>query len=280
MGELDGQVAVVTGGGRGIGRAISLALSEAGAAIAVTGRSTGPLDETVATIRDSGGCALAIPTDVTDWSAMQRTVQRTEAELGPVTLLVNNAGAVIVGPVAEADPDEWWGVVETNLRGTFLGCRAVLPGMLTRGTGRIINLAGGGMVAPWPEVSAYGSAKAAVSRLTDVLAMETAGRGVQVFLLSPGLVEETAMGKVARAYFDTMLAGNPYGFLSGVRSSGSGSVPATVAARACVFLAAGHGDVLSGRFIDSQRNLADLVERAEEIHREDLLVLRQRSLSV
>ena len=217
-----------------------------------------------------------MPTDVTDWPAMQRLVQRTEAELGPVTLLVNNAGAVTVGPLAEADPDEWWGVVETNLRGTFLGCRAVLPGMLARGSGRIINLAGGGATTPWPEVSAYGSAKAAISRLTDVLALETAGRGVRVFLLGPGLVEETAMGKAARAYFDSMLAGNPYGFLSGVRSLGGGSAPPSLAARACVFLAAGHADTLSGRFIDSQRSLTELVEQAEEICRHDLLVLRQR----
>src|ERR1700741_212445 len=139
---LTGQVAIVTGRGRGIGRAIAQALAQQGAAVTVTARSGEQLAETVALITAAGGRAIAVTADVTDPHAVKRVVTETEQQLGPVDLLVNNAGsASALGPLWEVDPEDWWHDVTVNLRGTLLCTHAVLPGMLTRRRGRIINMA-------------------------------------------------------------------------------------------------------------------------------------------
>jgi short chain dehydrogenase len=143
-GSLTDSVALVTGGGRGIGRAIALALAREGAAIAIAARSPEELGRTLAELHVIHGRAIAVRADVTDRAAVERTVADTEARLGPIDFLVNNAGsASTVGPIWEVDPDEWWREVEVNLRGPLLCARAVLPGMIARRRGRIVNMASG-----------------------------------------------------------------------------------------------------------------------------------------
>ena len=142
--DLRGQVAIVTGGGRGLGRTFAHALAAAGAAVAVVARSSDELAEVVASIRELGRRATAITGDVTDRQAVEHVVHETERQLGPVDLLVNNAAILRTpGPLWEVDPDEWWRTMEVNVRGPFLCARAVLPGMIERGRGRIINVASG-----------------------------------------------------------------------------------------------------------------------------------------
>jgi NAD(P)-dependent dehydrogenase (short-subunit alcohol dehydrogenase family) len=132
-GLLAGQVALITGAGRGVGRAVTLALADAGAVVAAVSRSHDQLQETVELVASAGGRAIAIVADVTDPQAVDRMAQRAAGELGSVGILVNNAGlARSIGPVWEVEPEEWWRDVETNLRGPFLRARAVLPGMLAR----------------------------------------------------------------------------------------------------------------------------------------------------
>lgn len=270
--DLGGQVAIVTGAGRGIGRAMAQELANAGAAVAVLARSEDQLTETVALIEGEGGRAIALPADVTDQLAVERAVAETERQLGPVDLLANNAGGGgQVGPLWEVEPDAWWRCVEVNLRGPFLCAQAVVPGMIARQRGRVIitsSLAGTG---PWPYMSAYAIGKAAVTRLAENLAAETEAHGISVFALHPGPVRTAAweifLSDEAKTYLPDM---HKY-----VSQGGSG-VPPKRAARLVVFLASGQADALSGCFISVDDDVAEMVQRAEEIRREGLHTLRLR----
>ena len=154
--RLEGQVALVTGAGRGIGRAIALALSDAGAAVAVCARTEGAVTGVAGEIADRGGQTLAMWCDVTHRQEVEGMVAEIEGAIGPVDLLVNNAGQFgPAGPFAATDPDEWWQALEVNLRGPLYCARAVLPGMLTRGHGRIVNVSSGVGFAAIPMLSAY-----------------------------------------------------------------------------------------------------------------------------
>src|SRR5258708_33512645 len=140
--DLTGQIAIVTGGGRGLGRVMAQALAAAGAAVAVVARSKVELTEISHVIDQDGGRAIAVPVDVTDRDAVERMVQDVEGKLGPVDLLVNNAGVIgPIGPIWDIDPDDWWHAINVDLRGPFLCARAVLPSMIQRRRGRIINVA-------------------------------------------------------------------------------------------------------------------------------------------
>jgi len=140
--SLDGQVALVTGAGRGIGRELALALAGEGAAIGLLGRSRGPLDAVLREVAAAGGRAVAVPADVTRRDQVRAAVDTVSRDLGPVDLLVSNAGLRERAPALpwQADPDDWWRVVETNLRGPFLLAHAVLPAMVARGSGRVLHL--------------------------------------------------------------------------------------------------------------------------------------------
>ena len=187
------QVAIVTGANRGIGRAIAQGCAEEGAKVALVARTASTLEEVAAEIRDGGGQALAIPTDVTDGASVKAMAKQAEAELGPVDLLVNNAGAFYaIGPTWEVDADTWWSDVTVNLLGVFLCCREVVPEMVARKRGRVINLIGGGTDFPLPYGSAYAAGKAALNMLTRNLAAEFAPR-VRVNAISVGGVATDAL---------------------------------------------------------------------------------------
>ena len=178
--RLDGTVCVITGGGRGIGRVLAQALAAAGAAVGLIARSGGELAETVRLVRASGGAAAAARADVTDERAVATAIGALRRRLGPVDLLVNNAG--ISGPVGYAwqvGAADWWRAVEINLRGVFLCSRVVLPAMTARGAGRIVNITSEAGVLRWPQVSAYSVSKAAVIKFTENLAAEASRSGVQ-----------------------------------------------------------------------------------------------------
>jgi len=195
-----------------------------------------------------------------------------EAALGPVDLLVNNAAQPgPIGPLAETEPDEWWRTLEVNLRGTLYCTRAVLPGMLSRGHGRIVNVCSEAGFEAWPMLSAYVVSKAALYRLSENIAAETRGQGVAVFAISPGFVrtEMTEHG---------LTCGDP-----GVEQqyadwfANHEDVPAQMSANLVVYLASGAADVLSGRNIDVSDDVAQMVARAAEIQENDLYVMRQRA---
>lgn len=177
--NLEGQVVIVTGGGRGIGQTIAMVLAKAGAQVTVVARSEAQLIETVEAIDRAGGRAMAIPVDVSDSSAVHWMVREVEEKFGPINLLVNNAGvAEPFGPIAQADAAAWWRCFEINVRGPFLCSQAVLPGMLGRRRGRIVHVASGAGTFAIPNLSAYAISKTALIRLSETLALECAHTGV------------------------------------------------------------------------------------------------------
>ena len=269
--DLQGRVAVVTGAGRGIGRAVALALAQAGAKVAALARTQSEIEETVALINKSGG-AQAFAVDVTDTSGVRRAMERVEAALGPVDVLVNNAGQLgRIGPFVESDPGEWWRVLDVNVRGPMLCTRAVLPGMMARGRGRIVNIASG--VLPYPYLSAYVTSKTALVRFSETLAAETRARGVHVFAIGPGTTR-TAMSEHSL----TSEEGRRWIPWFGRIFAEKLDVPMERPVRLVLDLASGRADALSGLYVTVFDDLDALLLRAAEIEREGLYSLRVRKL--
>jgi NAD(P)-dependent dehydrogenase (short-subunit alcohol dehydrogenase family) len=275
---LSGQFAVVTGGGRGIGRIFAKALASAGATVAVIGRAIEDLQETVRQIEAARGRATALAIDVTDRGQVEDGIGRLESTIGSVDLLVNNAG--LWGPIDDlwkVDPMEWWQTMEVHVGGTFHCCRAVLPGMTERGQGRIVSVVSNAGIHRWPTCSAYSVSKAAVIKLMENLSFECRRQGVKVFSFHPGLI---CAGLGEQAIKMRAPAGSPADRASSwIRSefAAGRSVPPERAAAFLVALAAGCADSLSGRYLTVFDDLRALQARAEEITDRDLLMLRLRA---
>jgi NAD(P)-dependent dehydrogenase (short-subunit alcohol dehydrogenase family) len=185
--KLDGKVALVTGGARGLGRTMALALAEAGANVALAGRTVASLEETAAELAAATGRRFeAFGADVTKESDVNKLAADVTAAMGPIDILINNAGNNIRGAVQELSEADWDSVLDTNLKGPFLCSRAIGPDMAKRGWGRIINLGSILSVIALPGRAPYASAKAGVTALTRVLALEWAGSGVTVNAICPG----------------------------------------------------------------------------------------------
>jgi 3-oxoacyl-[acyl-carrier protein] reductase len=249
---LEGQIALVTGGGRGIGRNIAVELAEAGMKVAVAARSTNEIEETANQV---GG--IAIQCDVSDRDSVERMIERTEKELGPIDLLVSNAGISIEeGDAWTLDPDEWWRVFEVNVLGVYLCCRAVIPGMLERGSGRIVNVASGAAYLPGSSSTAYSASKAAVHRFSETLANQLKDRGIPVFSISPGLVKT----RMTEDFGDDA----PW-------------TPPELAPKLVRALASGRLDGLAGRYLHAEHDdVDDLASRIDEILDDDLNAIRLR----
>lgn len=276
--DLTGQVALVTGAGRGTGRAIAVALGDAGASVAICDRSEEEMPTTAKEVRARGGIALAVRADVSDRDDVERMVAEVEAEMGPVDLLVNNAGVFgLIAPLVESGPEEWWRAMEVNVRGLLYCSLAVLRGMVERRHGRIVNLASGlGFVAS-PGLSSYCVSEAALLRLTESLAVEASEHGVQAFAVVPGLVR-TAVAEDGASSRAPGTAEDLQALFEG-----GADVPPQRAAGLVVRIASGEADALSGRYIEvpnplapTREGLAGTVARAQEIIERDLFVLRGR----
>jgi NAD(P)-dependent dehydrogenase (short-subunit alcohol dehydrogenase family) len=185
--KLTGKVALVTGGARGLGKTMALALAEAGADVALAARTVGPLEETAAEVAAATGRRVkAFAVDVTSLADVTRLAEEVPKALGPIDILINNAGNNIRGAVQELSEADWDSVLDTNLKGPFLCSRAIGPDMAKRGWGRIINLGSILSFIALPGRGPYASAKAGVTALTKVLALEWAGTGVTVNAICPG----------------------------------------------------------------------------------------------
>ena len=244
-------VALVTGGGRGIGASIARELADAGMQVAVTGR-------TAAQVKDVAGAihGLALVGDVARREDVEAWVSRTEKELGPIDLLAANAGVGNQeGATWEVPVDAWWNVFRVNVLGVHHACRAVIPSMLEREEGRIVITGSGAAYLPGSRHTAYPASKAAVWRYGETLAGELRDR-IPVFVFSPGLVRTAMTG----------------GF-----GDDAPWTPPELAPKLVRVLASGRADALAGRYIHAEHDdIEDLVSRADEIAANDLNALRLR----
>ena len=275
--RLKDKVALITGAGRGIGRAIALAYAREGAQLALAARTLDELEETAHAAGSLGAATCVIGVDVTDQAAVDAMAGQALARFSRLDILVNNAG--IVGPVGaleENDVESWLRTIQVNLVGTYLCCRAVIPALAAAGGGRIINLSGSGSTSAPYHLSAYGSSKAAIIRLTEILSLELADKNIQVNALGPGSIHTRMWEEItdrAEAAGDTEL----YAF--GQQVTGGGGASIERAAELAVWLAGDASAGLSGRLVHAVTDdFPNLTPHIPDIMAADTYTLRRVEL--
>jgi NAD(P)-dependent dehydrogenase (short-subunit alcohol dehydrogenase family) len=264
-GLLQGEVAIVTGAGRGFGRAIATRLAREGFAVALIARTEQQIAGVASEINAAGGRAIAIAADVTDGPAVTRVVAETERSLGPVTLLVNNAGVPgPFGPIWSVDPEEWWASQAVHIRAPLLFLRAVLPGMTQRRAGRVIIVSAKASRMVAANLSAYCVGKIAQTRLVEEVAVETKELGVAAFAIDPGFVftdlaAQTMNSPDAQRWLPGMVAR-----VREKRDDPNAAADLASCAQRCFDLASGRYDRLSGRYMEMSDNLEQLLRALPE----------------
>jgi NAD(P)-dependent dehydrogenase (short-subunit alcohol dehydrogenase family) len=248
--------AIVTGAGRGFGRSIALRLSHEGFAVALIARTEAEIAVVCAEIGAAGGRSHAMVADVTDLAAVMRVVDEAGQRLGPITLLVNNAGVPgPFGPLWEIDPEEWWAAQAVHIRAPLLFLRSVLPGMTQRRRGRVIIVAAKAARVVAPNLSAYCVGKIAQTRLVEEVAAETKDFGIAAFAIDPGFVftglaAQTLNSPEAQRWLPAMV-----GRLREKQVDPNAASDLALCAQRCADLASGRYDKLSGRYFEMSDDL-------------------------
>jgi len=273
---LPGSVALITGGGRGVGRLFALRIASEGATVVLVARSRRELISVAREIRANGGKVFTFVADVTNRRVVRAVVRKVERTVGPIDALINNAG--IVGPIGntwECGWRNWWATIEINLGGTAVVSEAVIPKMVERGRGRIVNMVSNAGAYRWPTVSAYSVSKAAVIRFSENLAIECGRFGLQVFAYHPGLLP-IGMTTAAAALEESSLTAEARigAWCRDQMASENAASPERASAQLVKLLSGSYGD-LTGRYITESDDLDALVIRARNVDAyNDYLMLR------
>jgi NAD(P)-dependent dehydrogenase (short-subunit alcohol dehydrogenase family) len=250
MATLSNTPAVVTGAGRGIGRAIAERLAAEGASVTLLARTHADVDAVAAGIIARGGAALAVSADVTDPRSVSTALDAARARFGPVRVLVNNAGTPgPYGPIGVADPLEWWESQKLHQLAPLLVMSAIIPNMQTAGGGRIINIVSRAGIRPVPHMSAYAVGKCAAIRLTETVDLEQRASGIRAFALQPGTIvtdmaHSTMSSPEAVRWIPEGIA------MLKARTSQESAADLARCTAVVAALAAGRYDALSGRYLD------------------------------
>jgi NAD(P)-dependent dehydrogenase (short-subunit alcohol dehydrogenase family) len=271
---LKDKVAIITGGSLGIGKAIAVAFAKQGAQLMLTSRTIEDLDAARQEIAHV--CSTKVetfPADVANAAAVRALVDFTTEKFSTVDILVNCAGIYgPIGPITDIDTQRWIDTININLCGTFLCMQAVLPVMMKNRRGKIINMSGGGAVAPFPRFSAYSTSKAAVVRLTETIAEEVKDYNIHVNAIAPGAVNTRLLDQALSA---GEAAGRDFAAKS-IKQKREGGVPPEKVAELAVFLASTQSDGLSGRLISLLwDNWQDIPQHLDKIMTSDIYTMRR-----
>jgi NAD(P)-dependent dehydrogenase (short-subunit alcohol dehydrogenase family) len=270
---LKDKIAIVTGAGRGIGKAIALAYAHEGANVIVISRTLSHVEETAKQIHSAGKYATAMAVDVSNVGEMESAISSVVRKLGQVDILVNAAGIQgPIGPVVDNDVNHWIQTVQVNLIGTFLCIRAVLPTMIERKSGKIINFSGGGATSPRPYFTAYAASKGAVVHFTESLAEELKEHNVQVNAIAPGAVNTNMLDEVLKS---GSLAGEQE-VKKAQEQLEKGGTPLAKPVGLALFLASDDSNGLSGKLISAVwDDWQDMAGKVNEIMSSDIYTLRR-----
>ncbi len=271
MSDLAGTTAFVTGGGSGLGRDFAVALAAHGATVAVTGRQRENVLETQRIIEQAGGRCIALVADASDTQSVRNALLSATDTLGAINLLVNNAALITpMGLDWEVDATEWWHLFEVNLRGPFMHAKEVIPGMISQGQGRIVNVSSHGAYVPSTFAAAYAASKAALTHWTSCIAPTLIPYGIQVFSFGP--VGATGMTRKMAGQ-----AGTPEDMRARhLKHLEHGDPRQQKSVDMLLFIASGGADALYGRHISWDDDPKWLTENAEQIVASDLLKLTRR----
>ncbi len=266
MGLFDGQVAWITGAGRGIGRATARLLAEQGAAVALVSRTQHELDEVQTEVRARGGKAITSLLDVSNWDMVEWTARQIEEALGPIDILINNAGLLHpLGKLWETEPELAGQLFDVNLSGAYYGMRAVLPGMVQREHGVIVNVSSGAGTSVEPGWSVYAASKAGLDHLTRNAAADLKDTAVRVYALHPGMVE-TQMQEALRAAAPNRFPPDRQQYFVDQKAAGNVQDP-IIPARTIAWLCSLRCDLGSGAVV-SLRTQPGLREKIDSLLRE------------
>jgi len=270
--ELQGKRVLITGASKGIGRALALNLAEAGAKIGLVPRNEEKTLQVFRQIAEMGGWALPIAADVAPPEMIEAAVSQALSAMGHIDVLINAAGIQPpIGPFAENDGLEWERTFQVNLFGPARLIRAVLPGMMARKQGKIINFSGGGATAPRPNFSAYAASKAALVRLTETLAVELEPYNIQVNAVAPGAVNTQMLDEI-------LAAGEKAGaeHRQALERAKAGGTPVELICELILFLASPASGKLTGKLISAPHDpWREWVDKGDEINKTPLYTIRR-----